>query len=244
MAKLLAPDGCPWDREQTLASLRPYLLEEAYEVVDAIDHGSVEDHREELGDLLMQVVFQSALREREGAFDIDGVVSAIVDKLVRRHPHVFGDAEVASAGEVAKQWDEIKAEEKRNRPEPSGALAGVPVAMPALSRAQQISRRAAAVGFDWPDVAGCRAKVDEELEELARAESPEQTAAEMGDLLFATVSLARKLGVDAESALRAATSKFEKRFAFIEDRLAARDSTPGESSLEEMDALWNEAKRS
>ncbi|HET6612656.1 MAG TPA: nucleoside triphosphate pyrophosphohydrolase [Kofleriaceae bacterium] len=245
MARLLAPDGCPWDREQSLESLRPYVLEEAYEVVDAIDRGSVEDHREELGDLLLQIVFQAAVRQAEGAFTLDDVVAGIVAKLVRRHPHVFADAEAATAGDVARQWEEIKAEEKRGRPERAGVLAGVPVAMPALSRAQQISRRAAGVGFDWPDVGGCRAKVEEELAEVACAQAAGDSAhieAEVGDLLFAAVSLARKSGVDAESALRAATRKFEQRFAFIERRLTERGSSPKASTLEEMDALWNEAK--
>jgi MazG family protein len=259
MERLLAPDGCPWDREQTLESLRPYLLEETYEVLEAMETGTPAEHCEELGDLLMQIVFQAKLRQAEAAFDVDDVVAAIADKLVRRHPHVFADATAASAGEVVAQWDRIKAEERRDKarragggdggagPEQPRTLAGVPRAMPALARAQRISERAAGIGFDWPDVAGCRAKVDEELGELDAAVAADAPRAEVehevGDLLFAAVSLARKLGIDAEGALRAATSRFVGRFEHIEDRLRERGRSPRESTLEEMDALWEDAKR-
>jgi MazG family protein len=251
MNRLLAPDGCPWDREQTLESLRPYLVEETHEVLEAIEAGSPSQHCEELGDLLMQIVFQSALREKEGAFHIDDVVAAISDKLVRRHPHVFAEAHAGTSEEVLVQWEEIKRREKAEKAAHSGAdspprtLGGVPISLPALTRALQISARAARVKFDWPDVAGCRAKVDEELGELDRAITAGDRAAvehEMGDLLFALVSLGRKLGCDPEGALRAATRRFEGRFAFIEDRLRERGLAPAESSLEEMDALWNAAK--
>jgi MazG family protein len=251
MRRLLAPDGCAWDREQTLESLRPYLIEEAYEVLDAIESGTPADHCEELGDLLMNVVFQSALRERDGQFTIDDAVRGICEKLVRRHPHVFGDAEVEGADQVIVQWEEIKRREraeKRAAASPAEAprtLAGVPLALPALARAQQLSARAARVGFDWPDVQGCRDKVGEELGELDRAVAAGDRAAvehELGDLLFAAVSLARKLDCDAEAALRACTRRFTDRFAYIEDRLSARGLTPAESNLAEMDALWDEAK--
>ena len=249
MNRLLAPGGCPWDREQTLESLRPYLVEETFEVLEALEAGTPAQHCEELGDLLMQIVFQSALREVEGAFAIDDVVRGIADKLVRRHPHVFADAHAESADEVLVQWEEIKRREKAARAEagarPPGTLAGVPLSLPALSRAHQVSAKAARVGFDWPDAQGCRDKVTEELGEIDRAMASGDRAAiehEIGDLLFATVSLARKLGIDAEAALRGCTRRFTDRFAFIEDRLRERGRAPSESTLEEMDALWNEAK--
>ena len=249
MRRLLAPGGCPWDREQTLASLRPYLVEETFEVLEALEAGTPGQHCEELGDLLMQIVFQAALREEEGAFAIDDVVRGIADKLVRRHPHVFADARADTADEVLVQWEEIKRREKAARAEPGAGpprtLAGVPLSLPALSRAHQVSAKAARVGFDWPDAAGCRAKVAEELEEIDRAVASGDRAAiehEIGDLLFAAVSLARKLGVDAEAALRACTRRFTDRFAFIEDRLRERGKTPAQSTLEEMDELWNQAK--
>ncbi len=252
MERLLAPDGCPWDREQTLESLRPYLIEETYEVLEAIETGTPAEHCEELGDLLMQVVFQSALRRRSGEFTIDDVVRSIADKLIRRHPHVFGEARVENAEQVLVQWEEIK---RRERGEKRGAggeesaphrtLEGVPLALPALARAQQVSARAARVGFDWPDVEGCRAKVGEELGELDRAVAAGDRAAiehELGDLLFAAVSLARKLECDAEAALRACARRFGERFSYIEDRLRERGRVPAESNLAEMDALWDEAK--
>jgi tetrapyrrole methylase family protein/MazG family protein/ATP diphosphatase len=250
MKRLLAPDGCPWDREQTLATLRPFLLEETYEVLEAMDGPDAREHCEELGDLLMQIVFQSELRAAAGEFTIDDVVAAIRDKLVRRHPHVFADANAETSEQVLAQWGRIKEAEKRAKggsdAAPPRTLAGVPAAMPALARAQRISERAAAVGFDWPDVAGTRAKVVEELGEIDRAIAEGSAArieAEIGDLLFAAVSLARKLDCDAESALRGAIAKFERRFEHVEDRLRERGRTPRESDLAEMDALWEEAKR-
>jgi MazG family protein len=244
MDRLLSADGCPWDRAQTLQTLRPYLIEEAYEVLDAIDRGDSREHCEELGDLLLQIVFQAALRQRAGEFSVTEVAEAIRDKLVRRHPHVFGDAEAADPAAVTAQWNAIKAAERAGVP--GSILDGVPAGMPALARAQRISQRAARVGFDWPDVAGCRAKVLEELEELARAvESGDrhEVHAELGDLLFAVTSLARKLDCDAELALRDATTSFSRRFAHVEARLAERDRRPDESNLAEMDALWDEAKQ-
>jgi MazG family protein len=244
MDRLLAPDGCPWDREQTLDSLRPFLVEETYEVLDALARNDVPGHCEELGDLLMQVVFHAAIRRAEGAFDVDAVVAGISDKLVRRHPHVFGDAKgVDTADQVLAQWDEIKAKEK---PKPTRTLGGIPHG-PALVRAQKIGSRCGKVGFDWPGWEGSFAKVEEEVKEvhgaIAQADAPEMHA-EVGDLLLACVNLARKLGVDAETALLDATQRFERRFELVEDRLAERGKTPRQSTLEEMDALWNEAKES
>jgi MazG family protein len=243
MRRLLAPDGCPWDREQTLASLRPYLLEETYELLEALDAVPVDPthHREELGDVLFQVVFQAALQQRDGAFDIDDVARGIADKLVRRHPHVFADARVKDAAEVLDVWHAQKQKEKARR----RTLEGVPRALPALALAQKLTERASHVGFDWPDATGPRAKIDEELREadLALAAGDHDAAAgEIGDLLFAVVNLARKVGVDAEAALRGTVARFESRFAHVEDRLAERGKTPRESTLEEMDDLWNEAK--
>ena len=249
MDRLLAPDGCPWDREQTLDTLKPFLVEETFEVLEALEVGTPAQHCEELGDLLMQIVFQSALRRAEKQFDIDDVVRGISDKLVRRHPHVFADATAGTPEEVLVQWEEITRKEKAAKAAaadgPPRLLAGVPVSLPALTRAQQVSARAARVGFDWPDAAGCRAKVEEELGELDQAVAAGDRAAiehELGDLLFAAVSLARKLGCDAEGVLRACTRRFTDRFAFIEDRLRERDKGPADSTLEEMDALWNQAK--
>lgn len=256
MDRLLAPDGCPWDREQTLESLEPYLIEETFEVVEALHRGHPADHCEELGDLLMNIVFHAALRQRQGAFTIDDVVQAIVDKLIRRHPHVFADASAKTSGEVLTQWSEIKEWERRAKAEARGqdpdalpprrTLEGVPAGLPALSRAQALSARAAKIGFDWPDTAGSRTKVREELGEIEEAESRGDRAAlehEVGDLLFAVVNLARKLDVDAERALRAASHRFSDRFEYIEDRLRERGSSPEESTLDDMDALWNQAKR-
>lgn len=248
MRRLLAPDGCPWDREQTLDTLKPYLLEESYELLEAIETGSVADHCEELGDLLMQIVFQAELRRTEGAFDIDDVAQGIADKLIRRHPHVFGDADdISDPDQVVAQWSEIKEAERKQKqgdePQVPRALAGVPVAMPALARAQQLTVRAADVGFDWPDLAGCRAKLDEELAELdAAGDDRAAVEAELGDVLLAAVNLARKLGVDAEGALRASSQRFAQRFEYVEDELHRAGTSAREADLATMDALWNAAK--
>jgi len=252
MARLLAPDGCPWDREQTLDTLRPFLVEETYEVLDALERGDVDGHKEELGDLLMQVVFHAALRQTEGAFTIDDVATSIVEKLVRRHPHVFGApgaSDVKTAGEVLTQWEQIKAAEKAaaKGDGPKRTLAGVPRALPALARAQKLGSKAGRVGFDWGGWEGSLAKVREEVtevEELARTGqvATPGTHHEIGDLLFAVVNLARKLEVDAEAALVDASTRFARRFEFIEDRLRERGRSPSESNLDEMDSLWNDAK--
>ena len=245
MDRLLAPDGCPWDREQTLESLRPFLVEEAYEVLDALSSGDAAHHCEELGDLLFQIVFQSAIRKAEGAFDIDAVVAGISDKLVRRHPHVFASTQgVDTADKVLAQWDEIKAAEKGHQKK--RLLDGVPHG-PALARAQKVGAKCGKVGFDWPGWEGSFAKVEEELREVKEAilaNDTDHVREEIGDLLFAVMNVARKVGVDAENALVDATAKFTRRFERVEDLLAARGKTPQQSNLEEMDALWNEAKKS
>jgi ATP diphosphatase len=258
MAALRAPGtGCPWDLEQTFATIVPFTLEEAYEVADAIERGDFADLRDELGDLLLQVVFHARIAEEAGRFDFGGVVEAITAKLIRRHPHVFADAGGLSSDEVRALWGRIKAEEKRLRAEaheaaglepeaqPS-ALAGAPLALPALTRALKLQAKAGKVGFDWSDARAVIAKLREEMDEIeAELDAGEQAkvAGEVGDLLFAVANLARRLSVDPESALRGANAKFERRFAHIEARLAAEGRAPGGASLDEMEALWNEAKR-
>jgi MazG family protein len=247
MDRLLSPNGCPWDREQTLETLRPFLVEETYEVLDALARDDASDHCEELGDLLMQIVFQAALRRDQGAFDIDAVVASISEKLIRRHPHVFAKVEgVDTPDKVLAQWDQIKAAEKAEKGEEKRrVLDGIP-AGPALVRAQKIGNRCGKVGFDWPGWEGSFAKVEEEVTEVlgaVRAQDSREVHKEIGDLLLAVVNLSRKLGVDAENALVDATKRFEQRFAIVEDRLVDRGKTPQQSNLEEMDALWNDAKK-
>lgn len=249
MRRLLAPDGCPWDREQTYGSLRRYVLEEACEVVDAIDHGNLDELREELGDLLMEVVFLGELARAEGAFGPDDVVAGIVQKLVRRHPHVFGEVEVSDADEVLRNWERIKAGERKTQGKQGGVLGGVPRSLPALLRAERVGEKAAKVGFDWPDRSGPRAKVDEELAELDQAVADgdeEEIAAELGDMLFAVVNLARHLSVDPEAALRGTVEKFAKRFAHVERRVDEQHGgfVAGELSIDVLEAYYQEAKRS
>lgn len=252
MRRLLAPDGCPWDREQSLASLRPYLLEETFEVLAAIDEGTPDEHREELGDLLLQIVFQAALREGEGRFGIDDVARAITDKMRRRHPHVFGEVKVDSAAEVSANWARAKAEERARKaaasgaPRPPGLLDGVPRAAPALLQAQRVGEKAAQVGFDWPDVQGVRDKLDEELGELDEAMASgarEAIAEELGDVLFTLTRLGSKLGVPPEDALREATLRFRARFAHMEDEVARSGHDLAALSLDELDLLWRAAKK-
>jgi MazG family protein len=245
MQRLLAPDGCPWDREQTLETLVPYLVEETYEVVDALAAGDADDHREELGDLLLQIVFQSELRFAEGRFGIDDVARGIVAKLVHRHPHVFGDVVAKDADAVLANWAKLKAKEKAKKGK-HGALDGVPKSAPALLRATRTGEKAGAVGFDWPDADGPRAKVDEELREFDEARGGGDRArmqAELGDLLFAAVNLARKLGLDAEQALRDATDRFARRFGHLEKALAAQGRAVADAPADEQDRLWEDAKR-
>lgn len=245
MARLRDPiNGCPWDREQTFATIAPYTVEEAYEVADAIERGDLPGLEEELGDLLLQVVFHARMAEEAGHFDFERVAQGIADKMERRHPHVFGDESVATAADQTRRWEEIKAGEKAARPtaREASVLDDIPRALPALTRAAKIGRRAASLGFDWPDVAGPRAKVAEELAELDEAiESGrhERIRAELGDVLMATVSLARHLSVDPEQALREANGRFASRFRSVE----ARRSSHPESTLEELEAAWVEAKR-
>ena len=247
MAALRAPgSGCPWDLEQTYATIAPYTIEEAYEVADAIERGDFADLRDELGDLLLQVVFHARLAEEEGRFNFGGVVEAITAKLIRRHPHVFGDAKTLSPAEVKRLWGEIKAEERARRPTPpAGALAGVPRNLPALTRAVKLQEKAGKVGFDWNDPLAVIAKLREEIAEVeAEIEKGDAKAVgeEVGDLMFALANLARHLHVDPEAAIRGANAKFERRFAHIEARLGAKGRKPEGATLEEMDALWNEAK--
>jgi len=244
MQRLLAPDGCPWDREQTLQTLVPYLVEETYEVVDALAEGTVADHREELGDLLLQIVFQSELRFAEGQFGIDDVAHGIVTKLVSRHPHVFGDVKVAGSDDVLANWAKLKATEKAQKGK-HGALDGIPRTAPALLRATRAGEKAGAVGFDFRDAEAARAKVEEELRELDEARAGGDRAemsGELGDLLFAVVNLGRKLNLDPESALREATDKFARRFASVESSLAAQGRKVADASPEEQDRLWESAK--
>jgi tetrapyrrole methylase family protein / MazG family protein len=253
MDKLRDPGGCPWDREQTLRTLTPYLLEEAHEVIEAIEAGDAQHHKEELGDLLFQVVFQARIARDEGKFDFAQVCDAIADKLTRRHPHVFGDVSVSGSREVVKNWERIKADERKAKGEaPRSAIGGVPVGLPALVRAERITEKAAAVGFDWPDLAGVLAKVREELGELERAIDEHPPAAgpadehvqhELGDLLFALANLGRFTKVHPEEALRGAVRRFESRFHHVEQRLREQDRTPREATLAEMDRHWDEAKR-
>jgi MazG family protein len=246
MDRLLAPDGCPWDREQTLQTLEPYLIEEAYEVLEAIDAGDDREHCDELGDLLFQIVFQAALRAREGKFGIDDVVRAIATKMTRRHPHVFGEAKVKDAEEVLANWGKLKEAEHKEKGIKRRALEGVPVNLPALLRAQRIGEKAAAVGFDWPDVKGVREKVDEELREIDEAVAGGDRAQiehELGDLLLAVSRLSAKLGVAPEDALRSALRRFQSRFEAMEDRVVARGDQVGDTPLEELDRIWNEVKK-
>jgi tetrapyrrole methylase family protein/MazG family protein/ATP diphosphatase len=250
MQRLLAPDGCPWDREQSYESLRKYVLEEACEVIDAIDSGSPEALKDELGDLLLQVAFLGELARRDGAFGPDDVVRAIVEKLVRRHPHVFGEVAVSGSDEVLSNWDKIKLGEYGDR----GVLAGLPRSFPALARAQRISEKVSKVGFDWPDARGSRDKVSEELGELDEAVaggSQERIESELGDVLFALVNFARHQGVNAELALRKTADRFSRRFAHVEARVKdEHGGFPQDKSgkptrglpLETLDGYWNEAK--
>jgi MazG family protein len=246
MDKLRDPGGCPWDREQTLRTLTPYLLEEAHEVIEAIESGDVAHHREELGDLLFQVVFQARVAREEGKFDFADVCDAIAGKLTRRHPHVFGDVSVSGSKEVVKNWERIKADERKEKGQSErSAIGGVPVALPALVRAERLTEKAGAVGFDWPDAGSVLAKVREELAELTEAVeggAPERIESELGDLLFAIANLGRWLKVHPEESLRGTLRRFEGRFHHIEKKLRERGKSPRESDLAEMDALWNEAK--
>ncbi|MDQ8754793.1 nucleoside triphosphate pyrophosphohydrolase [Sphingosinicella sp. LHD-64] len=234
MARLRDPEtGCEWDRAQSFETIAPYTIEEAYEVADAIARGDMAALEDELGDLQFQVVYHARMAEEAGAFAIDDVIKSICDKMIRRHPHIFGEAG-ASPG-----WEAIKAAERETH-EDSSALAGIALALPALKRAEKIQRRAARVGFDWPDAMGPRQKIDEELEEIAQARNDEERGAEIGDLLFTVVNYARHLGVDPETALREANARFERRFRKVE---SLTDKPLKVMTLEELEALWQRAKK-
>ncbi|MBX3577950.1 MAG: nucleoside triphosphate pyrophosphohydrolase [Rhizobiaceae bacterium] len=259
MSALRTPGtGCPWDLEQDFSTIAPYTLEEAYEVTDAIQRGDLTDLKEELGDLLLQVVFHSRMAEEQAAFTFGDVVEAITKKMIRRHPHVFGDAEARAAGSAKGQWDRIKAEEKAEKraerlargmaPEDHGAgfLDGVPVALPALTRALKLQEKAAKVGFDWKDAKPILDKIEEEIGELREAMETDNRASmtdEFGDVLFALVNFGRHLGIDAETALRGTNDKFRTRFHAVEAALMAQGGTLDDATLDEMEALWQAAKR-
>ncbi len=259
MAALRTPgSGCPWDLEQDFASIAPYTIEEAYEVSDAIARGDLTDLRDELGDLLLQVVFHARMAEEKGEFAFGDVVNAITTKMIRRHPHVFGNAEARAAGTAKGQWDQIKAVEKAEKraariargldPEDHGKgfLDGIAVALPALTRALKLQQKAATVGFDWTEAAPILDKIEEEIGELREALASGQTAAvadEFGDLLFAVVNIGRHLGVDAEASLSGTNEKFRSRFHYIESELAAAGSSLKEATLDEMESLWQNAKK-
>lgn len=246
MARLRAPDGCPWDREQTHRSLQRYLWEETAELTEAIEAEDTHGICDELGDVLLQVVFHAQMAAEAGRFDIQNVARMLCEKLVRRHPHVFGQAEVGCAGDVAAQWETIKQQERKDRSQtPDGALQGVPRSLPALHRAYKVQKKASRVGFDWPAVEGVMDKIHEELDELCEAMAAEDAAAvteEIGDLLFAVTNLSRFLGRFPEDALHQTTSKFEHRFRCLEAWLAQDGKTPAGCSLEELEVLWQRAK--
>ncbi len=247
VAHLRAPDGCPWDRQQTHASLRTHLLQEAYEALEAIDADDAEAMQEEFGDLLLQIVLQSQIASEAERFSITNVIQGIYNKIVRRHPHVFGDTLIDGVQGVLHNWERLK-EQERNQSQAEkkrseGLLDGVPRSLPALTQAQEYQDRAARVGFDWSHIEGVLQKLQEEIEEMKNAPSPEQAAAEFGDLLFALVNLARWKRIDAESALRQANLRFKKRFAYIEEAAREQGRTLPNMTLAEMDALWEEAKQ-
>ncbi|OGO22376.1 MAG: nucleoside triphosphate pyrophosphohydrolase [Chloroflexi bacterium RBG_16_51_9] len=240
IARLRAPDGCPWDREQTHASLREFLLEESYEVLAALDEGNSEKLCQELGDLLLQIVLHTQIAAEAGEFKLEDVMRGINTKLIRRHPHVFGSEKVKDAAEVAHNWETIKQEE---RGADASLLASVPGQMPALSYSQAIQRRVAEVGFDWPDIDGVIDKLAEEVGEFKQSSTGEQKAEEFGDLLFTLVNFARRQGIDSESALREANQKFYRRFSYMEDLCRQRGLTFARLSFVQQNALWEEAKK-
>ncbi len=245
MERLRGPEGCPWDREQTYETLRTYLLEETYEVLEVIAHGSSRHLKEELGDLLIQIVFLSQIARERGEFDIEAVMKDIGDKIVRRHPHVFGDGRLSTSDEVLAQWEQIKVEERRGQRDGS-LFAGVPSSLPALLKALRLSSKAARVGFDWPDLRGLLAKVEEEMDELREALRGGNRARiedELGDLLFTLANLARHADIDPEAALQGANRKFLERFRYVEERLKAEGLGPAPENRSRMEALWEEAKR-
>jgi nucleoside triphosphate diphosphatase len=247
IARLRAPGGCPWDREQTHASLKPMTIEEAYEVLEAIDEGDDEELAGELGDLLLQVVFHAQIAADEGRFDVGDVIQRVRDKMVRRHPHVFGGETAGTSGEVLRNWEAIKeAEQKAAGAAGASMLESVSTALPAVLEAYQMATKVSRVGFDWPDAPAVLAKLDEEISELREVVASDpgsrRVEEEVGDVLFAAVNAARLLNVDPESALKAANRKFRRRFGHVEERLRERGRRPADSDLEEMESLWTEAK--
>jgi MazG family protein len=259
MAQLRSPEGCPWDREQTLSSLRPYLLEETYEALEALDNGDTAALCEELGDLLLEVVFLSRIAEESGSFSVADAIDAIVRKLIRRHPHVFGlDAKLSTPHEVRGKWEEMKASERSHASTPTTILSGVPKTLPSLLRAYEYGARAAAVGFDWVRPGDVVAKIEEEVRELREAvnltdpgnlgnpgnQGNESIEEELGDLLFAVANLSRKLGVEPEAALRRANDKFLARFSEVERRITASGQRMQEKTLDELEATWQDVKQS
>jgi len=242
VAHLRAPDGCPWDKEQTHESLRKHLLEESYEAITAIDSGDFADMREEFGDLLLQIVLQSQIANEEGQFNVNQVVHGIHSKIVRRHPHVFGDLKLEGVDGVLANWEKLKEQERKGNKQDKGLLDGVPPALPALSQAQEYQDRAARVGFDWPEIEGVLDKVKEEIEEIKNAETDFELASEIGDLFFALVNLSRWKNVDAESALRGTNLKFKNRFGYVEQRAKKEGRDLSTLPLDEMESLWQEAK--
>ncbi len=244
MRQLRSENGCPWDREQSLETLKPYLVEECYEVLDALEEGDRQHLKEELGDLLLQIVFQSQICAEAGEFTFDDVAQGISDKLVRRHPHVFGDVKVSGSGEVLRNWENIKSTEK-DKPR-SSVIEGVPRGLPALHKAQQIQKKAARVGFDWDSVDGVMAKLEEEIAEIKEAlisRDAGHIKEEIGDLLFAAVNLSRFMGHNAEDALNLTINKFIRRFQEIEARLHAQGRKVTDCKLDELDAIWNDIKK-
>lgn len=240
VAKLRAPDGCPWDREQTHATLKPHLLEECYELIDAIDDQDDEALLEELGDVLLQVVLHAQMASEEGRFDFDQIADRIADKLVLRHPHVFGDKKLSTSEAVLRQWDVIKRSEKQER---ASTLDGVPRTLPALAKAQKVQVKAARAGFDWPEAHDVVAKIREEISEIETAKDTGEFSEELGDLLFSIVNFARKQGLDAEGLLQTATAKFTRRFRTIETLAAGRGIQLSTLSLPELDKFWEEVKQ-
>ncbi|NCC97193.1 MAG: nucleoside triphosphate pyrophosphohydrolase [Synergistales bacterium] len=248
MKRLRAPGGCPWDRKQTYSSLRPHIIEEAYELVEAIDDGDLDDMAEEAGDLLLQVVFIGVIAEERGDFALSDIIESISSKLIRRHPHVFGDISVEDSDQVLKNWERIKTEEKREKGTSKGVLSGVPGALPPLIKAFRVQQKAAGVGFDWEkgDQGPVFDKISEEIAEVKEAMSQgdeEALTKEIGDLLFSVVNLSRRLGVDPGSALNMSNSSFIKRFDFIEKFLEAQGKSWDQVSLDYLDGLWDEAKK-
>ncbi|HLF76710.1 MAG TPA: nucleoside triphosphate pyrophosphohydrolase [Dehalococcoidia bacterium] len=241
VARLRAPDGCPWDREQTHASLRPHVIEEAYEVLAVLDAGDTAKLPEELGDLLFQVLLHTQLAEEAGEFTMADVLKGLADKLVRRHPHVFGDVNIETSDQVVEQWEQLKAKERESQ---ESALGSVPAAMPALSYAHTLLRRAEAAGFAWPDKQDVLDKLQEEIAELGAASTPEDAADELGDILLNVVNYARYLGLDAEEALRNAGHKFRRRFVAVEDLARERELDMKAQSRDTLMGLWGEAKKS